>query len=71
MQAGDSNTGLIKACEEGHVERATVLLDYGANVNYQNEVKEHLNSMYHSVIHTDWSCTIAWPISSLVCKLYW
>ena len=34
---------LIVACEGGHIETARVLqlLDQGAEVNYQDEVKEH------------------------------
>ena len=46
MQDDDSSTALIEACKEGCVERTTVLLEHGANVNFQNEVKNnmHLNS---------------------------
>ena len=44
IQDGDSNTALIEACQLGDVERATVQLDHGANVNYQNKVREHLSS---------------------------
>jgi ankyrin repeat protein len=33
------NTPLINACRRGHVETARVLLDHGANVDYQNKVK--------------------------------
>ena len=32
---------LIEACEVGHIETARVLLDQGAEVDYQDEVKEH------------------------------
>ena len=39
IQGDDSNTALIQVCRDGRVETATVLLDHGANVNYQNEVK--------------------------------
>ena len=35
------NRALIEACEDGHIETARVLLDQGAEVNYQDEVKEH------------------------------
>ena len=35
IQAGDINTDLIEACLLGEIERATVLLEYGADVNYQ------------------------------------
>ena len=39
MQTGDINDALIKASKEGCVEKVTVLLDLGADVNYQDEVK--------------------------------
>ena len=39
IQAGDINTDLIEACRLGEVERATVLLEYGADINFQNVVK--------------------------------
>ena len=45
IQAGDINTNLIKACQRGEAERATVLLEYGADVNSQNEVNIHLNTV--------------------------
>ena len=32
------NTALSLACEGGHVETARILLDHGANVDYQNKV---------------------------------
>ena len=35
---------LMEACQYGHIERATVLLDHGADVNYQDEVKITSNS---------------------------
>ena len=35
------NRALIEACKDGHIEIARVLLDQGAEVNYQDEVKEH------------------------------
>ena len=35
------DTALIKACQGGHVETARVLLDHGANVDYQNKVKKY------------------------------
>ena len=38
MQTGDINATLIKACTEGYVEMVTVLLDHGADVNFQNVV---------------------------------
>jgi hypothetical protein len=39
MQTGDINHGLIGVCKAGCVEMVTVLLDLGADVNYQDEVK--------------------------------
>ena len=39
IQAGDINTDLILACQWGEVERAKVLLEYGADINFQNSVK--------------------------------
>jgi ankyrin repeat protein len=39
MQTGDINADLIDACKAGCVEMVTVLLDLGADVNYQDEVK--------------------------------
>ena len=44
MQNDDHNTALIKACEEGHAETARMLLDHGANVNQQNEVRKLISS---------------------------
>ena len=38
MQTGDINRALIKA-SEGCIEKVIVLLDLGADVNYQDEVK--------------------------------
>ena len=32
------NTALMEACRGGHVETARILLDHGANVDYQNGV---------------------------------
>ena len=42
MQTGDINATLIDACVKGCVEKVTVLLDLGADVNYKDEV---LNSI--------------------------
>ena len=39
MQTGDANCALIKASEKGCIEKVTVLLDLGTDVNYQAEVK--------------------------------
>ena len=39
IQGDDSNYALIQACQHGCVETATVLLEHGAYVNYQDEVK--------------------------------
>jgi ankyrin repeat protein len=39
MQTGDINNALIVACQEGCIEMVTVLLDHGADVNYQDKVK--------------------------------
>jgi hypothetical protein len=39
MQASDINNALIESCQDGCVEKVTVLLDHGADVNYQDEVK--------------------------------
>ena len=36
MQTGDINDALIKASEEGCIEKVTVLLDLGADVNYKD-----------------------------------
>ena len=44
MQTADINIALITACEEGNIEKVTVLLDLGANVNYQDEVKNLNNT---------------------------
>ena len=38
MQDKYGNTALIKACEGGHVETARILLDYGTNIDHQNNV---------------------------------
>ena len=39
MQTGDINDTLIYASEKGYIEKVTVLLDIGADVNYKHEVK--------------------------------
>ena len=39
MQDESGNTALIKACADGRVETARVLLDNGANVDHQKKVK--------------------------------
>ena len=52
IQGDDSNTVLIEACRKGRVETATVLLEHGAYVNYQNEVNENLLSST-SILTTD------------------
>jgi hypothetical protein len=62
VQTGDVNAALIDACRAGCIEKVTVLLDGGADVNYQEEVK--INKNFNStcalltadnIIHTDWS----------------
>ena len=42
IQGKDGNTPLVEACRRGHVEMARILLDHGANVDYQNQVHVHL-----------------------------
>jgi ankyrin repeat protein len=69
MQTGDINYALGDACRAGSVEMVTVLLDLGADVNYQDEVKQNLNSTCASTVHviyTDWS----YPIYSLGNQLF-
>ena len=39
VQDDDGNTALIEASQNGHAETARVLLDHGANVHYQNRVR--------------------------------
>jgi ankyrin repeat protein len=39
LQDEDSSTSLFKACENGSIETATVLLDHGADINYLDKVK--------------------------------
>ena len=39
LQTGDINRALIVACEIGGIEEVIVLLDLGADMNYQDEVK--------------------------------
>ena len=39
VQGECGNEALIEACQYGHIERATVLLDHGADVNCQDEIK--------------------------------
>ena len=46
LQTGDINRALIAACEIGCVEKVTVLLDLGADVNYQDEVNNKI-----SIVH--------------------
>ena len=59
----------MNACQHGYTETAMVLLDYGAKVDYKNEVRWLSISM---VPYTNWSCTATeWPISSKSCKLCW
>ena len=43
MQTGDINSALINACRVECIEKVTVLLDLGADVNYQNWVNKNLN----------------------------
>ena len=38
MQDNDGNIALIQACRCGHVETARILLDYGTNIDHQNNV---------------------------------
>ena len=46
------NTALSRACACGHVETARVLLDHGANVDYQNKVaKLSLILKLHENVH--------------------
>ena len=72
MQTEDINYTLIKASGKGCIEKVTVLLDLGVDVNYKGEVKyQNLNStcaLLAGVIHT---YTTVWPISSLACKHCW
>ena len=49
MQAGDSDIALIEACRLGHVERATVLLDHEANVNYKDWVRKNISIVHVTV----------------------
>ena len=48
LQTGDINDALIKASKEGCIEEVTVLLDLGADVNYQDEVKFNNKNLSNS-----------------------
>ena len=39
VQGEHGNVALMEACQYGQIERATVLLEHGADVNCQDEVK--------------------------------
>ena len=39
MQDENGETALIQACAKGHVNIATLLLQHGAVVNYQDKVR--------------------------------
>jgi hypothetical protein len=39
LQTKKGNTALIKTGERGHIETARILLDHGADMDYQNKVK--------------------------------
>ena len=45
----DGDTALSVACKQGHTETAKVLLDKGAIIDYQNEVRM-VNVCSHDVI---------------------
>ena len=70
MQTGDINRALIDACWAGCIEKVTVLLDLGADVNYKDKVNSTC-ALTADVTHTAWSYTIERPISSSLCKQCW
>ena len=45
MQGNTGNRALIRACLIGDIEAARILLDHGANVDYQNKVIKHTELM--------------------------
>ena len=46
LQSDDHNTALMKACRPGHADTVKVLLEHGAIVNQQNEVRILLSSQW-------------------------
>jgi ankyrin repeat protein len=66
------NAALSRACVDGYVETARVLLDHGAYVDQQNKVFMCFNLINLKLL-TDHEgcCTTVWPISSSLCKLCW
>ena len=53
VQTGDINRALINACVKGDVEKVTVLLDFGADVNYKDEVKISIVHVHCSRCYSD------------------
>ena len=45
----------MEACRLGHARTATLLLEHGANVHYQNKV--HLSMFSLMLIDNDWHCS--------------
>ena len=59
MQNEYGDAALIGACQGGHVETARVLLDYGANVDLQNNVRKNNTLLLLN--------TVLWPLQPLQC----
>ena len=47
MQDDHGDTALFAASQEGRLETATLLLEWGALANYQNKVRHCLSSGQH------------------------
>lgn len=58
------DTALIEACDGGHVGTATLLIDYGARVDYKNKVS--LKNMQNVEISLYMPLIACWSIYSYV-----
>ena len=69
MQDIIGNTALIKACRHGHIETAKVLLDYGANVEHQNNVSIRSQKVWVHKCCLNWLCLFPDNVSDEFCIL--
>ena len=45
FQVEEGGNALIEACKKGHTTTARVLIDHGAIIDFQNEVKTRIHRM--------------------------
>jgi ankyrin repeat protein len=65
MQDYDGNTALIEASQNGYAESARVLLNHGANVHYQNRVRNLLEAGQTTTL---FSASAFFPLALLIHK---